>query len=75
MSNTMMHCSPTYIGTLGEHDVTNCATEKELRRIIRDAGFRPRAEGHVGKDLLPELAPSANPTSQHQGLICGPRTD
>jgi cyclic dehypoxanthinyl futalosine synthase len=26
---------------VGAAGVTNCTTEEELRRIIRDAGFRP----------------------------------
>ncbi len=36
--------------------VTNCTTEEELRRMIRDAGFRPVAARHPLPDLLPELA-------------------
>jgi 2-iminoacetate synthase ThiH len=36
--------------------VTNCTTEEELRRIIRDAGFRPSPAGHLVPAVLSELS-------------------
>ena len=35
--------------------VTNCTTEEELRRIIRDAGIPSRAAGYVVPAVFPEL--------------------
>ena len=34
---------------------SNCTTEEELRRIIRDAGFKPRPARHALSHHVPEL--------------------
>ena len=44
--------------------VTNCTTEEELRRIIRDAGFKPAQRDTLYRTVLPELESNEN------GLDC-----
>ena len=43
---------------------TNCTTEEELRRIIRDAGFMPAAARHALSHLFPELEVGPHPGKQ-----------
>ena len=52
--------------------VNNCTTEEELRRIIRDAGFRPAQRDTLYRTVFPELSLTMKTASnleavRHQG--------